>query len=89
MGMQAPVEGYEARKSRLFCKRIGAVLVCGTDYLTSWYTYMHRNDSLFTGKASYTNLTLKECLKGKCTVAKIQGNSTFFIRHSIKKLKQY
>jgi len=26
-----------------------------------------------------TNLTLKECLNEKCTVAKIQGNSTFFI----------
>jgi hypothetical protein len=34
-----------------------------------------------------TNLTLKECLNEKCTAAKIQDNSTFFIRHSIKKLK--
>jgi hypothetical protein len=34
-----------------------------------------------------TNLTLKECLNGKCTVAEIQGNSTFSIRHSIKKIK--
>jgi hypothetical protein len=32
--------------------------------------------------ACHTNLPLKECLNEKCTVAKIQGNSTFFIRHS-------
>jgi hypothetical protein len=43
-GLQASVEGYEARKSRTYCQRIGAVLVSRTNYWTSWYETLHRNN---------------------------------------------
>ena len=59
---------YEAQKSKKFKAQIGR---------RENMQYDEQNDC-------YTNLTLKECLNEKCTVAKIQGNSTFFIRHSIK-----